>query len=652
MLQTHNGPQPHNAQTNEASLGRLVDNALGLLRKNIALIFCTTLIGVALGALYVAYVPSVYTADAEIILDTHKFQIFQQQPVFSENPFDLPTVANQVQILKSNSIAFLVVKKLDLANDSTFIDQTKSVTSWFLDLLPKRSGPTRSLSEADRSEQAASAIMQNLKVQKGEGYVIDISFRSRSPERAAQIANAVAEAYFADQMESRRKSMRRTTTWLQDHLKELGDRQRNADRLVADFKAENKIVASGSQSSKESTQVDELSFFRGQVMTARTHLSELQAKVDRIEAVLRSGNNSAPMLDSTDPTVSDELTNPTITRLRDKYLDYLAREKDMSAKYGSNHLAVVNIRQQITALRTSMFDEIKRIAETYKSEYAIAKQHLDDLEKAFSAAVVDSELHTKMKGPLRELENSANSYRSLHDNLLQRYLQLVQEESSPTTEARFLTRASIPTPKSPFKAILIAGLTSMVGFAFGVGIGVFRQMTDRMFRTTDQVESALQIECISVVPMQTGVKKSISKSRLRAANNRGGIFNQQGIMWDTVNAPFSRYAEAIRAVKFAVDSNGDPMASKVIGVTSSIPNEGKSTIAGSLALLAADSGARTILVDCDLRNPRLSRRLAPNAEWGLLDVITGGKSIEEVVITDPSNKSGFFTIGVWKKIHQ
>ena len=400
-------------------------------------------------------------------------------------------------------------------------------------------------------------------------------------------------------------------------------------------------MASGSQSSKESTQADELSFFRGRVMTARTHLSELQAKVDRIEAVLRSGTTSPPMLDSTDPTVSDELTNPTITRLRDKYLDYLAREKDMSAKYGSNHLAVINIRQQITALRTSMFDEIKRIAETYKSEYAIAKQHLDDLEKAFSAAVVDSELHDKRKGPLRELENSADSYRSLHDNLLQRYLQLVQEESSPTTEARFLTRASIPTPKSPFKAILIAGLTSMGGFAFGFGIGVFRQMTDRMFRTTDQVESALQIECISVVPMQTGIKKSISKSRLRTANNRGGIFNQQDIMWDTVKAPFSRYAEAIRAVKFAVDSNGDPMASKVIGVTSSIPNEGKSTIAGSLALLAADSGARTILVDCDLRNPRLSRRLAPNAEWGLLDVMTGGKPIEEVIITDPLTNLGF-----------
>ena len=96
-------------------------------------------------------------------------------------------------------------------------------------------------------------------------------------------------------------------------------------------------------------------------------------------------------------------------------------------------------------------------------------------------------------------------------------------------------------------------------------------------------------------------------------------------MWDTIDAPFSRYAEAIRTIKFAVDSNGDAMASKVIGVTSSLPNEGKTTIAGSLALLAADAGAKTILVDCDLRNPQLSRRLAPNAKFGLLNVIAGDK---------------------------
>ena len=99
-------------------------------------------------------------------------------------------------------------------------------------------------------------------------------------------------------------------------------------------------------------------------------------------------------------------------------------------------------------------------------------------------------------------------------------------------------------------------------------------------------------------------------------------------MWAVLDSPFSRFAEAIRAIKLAVDLNGDVVnANKVIGVTSSIPNEGKSTIAASLALLMAQVGARVILVDCDLRNPTLSRKLAPNADCGLLDVIVGTTAI-------------------------
>ena len=176
---------------------------------------------------------------------------------------------------------------------------------------------------------------------------------------------------------------------------------------------------------------------------------------------------------------------------------------------------------------------------------------------------------------------------------------------------------------------------------FGVGISVFRQMTDRFFRTPDQVEAALHTECISIVPCV----KHRTRPRLGEASGRVSVFSHRGIMWDTIDAPFSRYAEAIRTIKFAVDSNGNAMASKVIGVTSSLPNEGKTTIAGSLALLAADVGAKAILVDCDLRNPQLSGRLAPNAKFGLLNVIAGEKSIEQAVITDASTGLAFLPTG-------
>jgi succinoglycan biosynthesis transport protein ExoP len=116
----------------------------------------------------------------------------------------------------------------------------------------------------------------------------------------------------------------------------------------------------------------------------------------------------------------------------------------------------------------------------------------------------------------------------------------------------------------------------------------------------------------------------------------------QDLVWTTLNSPFSRFAEALRSIKVAIDQNsGAASSGRVIGFTSSLPQEGKSTIAASLALLMAQAGARVILVDCDLRNPSLSRKFAPKAEHGFLDVIVGSVSLEDTVWREPSTNLTF-----------
>ena len=120
-------------------------------------------------------------------------------------------------------------------------------------------------------------------------------------------------------------------------------------------------------------------------------------------------------------------------------------------------------------------------------------------------------------------------------------------------------------------------------------------------------------------------------------NNQRTISRDLDVFWAVLTSPLSRFAEAIRSIKLAIDlKSGAVNSNKVIGFTSSLPNEGKSTIASSVALLMAQAGARVILVDCDLRNPSLSRRLAPNAGHGILDVIAGRMPLEDVVWTDRS----------------
>ena len=98
--------------------------------------------------------------------------------------------------------------------------------------------------------------------------------------------------------------------------------------------------------------------------------------------------------------------------------------------------------------------------------------------------------------------------------------------------------------------------------------------------------------------------------------------------------PSSRFAESIRSIRFAIDLDPTKTPSKVVGLTSTLPNEGKSTIAASLAQLLANSGKRVIVVDCDLRNPSLSASLTPDVSTGITDVLSGKRSMEDTIWTD------------------
>ena len=111
------------------------------------------------------------------------------------------------------------------------------------------------------------------------------------------------------------------------------------------------------------------------------------------------------------------------------------------------------------------------------------------------------------------------------------------------------------------------------------------------------------------------------------------------------DSPSSLYAEAIRSIKLTVDLNSQGNDTKVIGLTSCLPSEGKSTVAAAMATLIAQGGARVILVDCDVRHPSLSRALAPDASAGFLDVVAGKLDLADAVWSDPTTSMAFLPAG-------
>ncbi|MGJ4952562.1 polysaccharide biosynthesis tyrosine autokinase [Bradyrhizobium sp. HKCCYLS20291] len=608
------------------SSAEMLTNLSGFLRRQYQFILVVFAICLCLGAGYFVATPSTYTATASLIIDSRKNQLFQQQSVLGDIPIDSASVESQVQIIKSETIALAVIKDLRLTDDPEFAGSPGLITlvaGWIGDLF----GSDRSRSEFDKLRRTTENFANSLTVRRvGLTYIIEIGFRSLSPDRAAQIANTVADAYVVDQLDAKYKATKRATSWLQDRIKELREQASAAERAVVMFKAQNNIVESGGRLMNE----QQLAELNSQLVVAKTQVSEAKARLDRIEAVLLADNPESTV----DGTVADTLNSQVVSKLRSQYLDLATREADWSARYGRNHLAAVNLRNQMQGIRSSIMDELRRLGESYKSDLEIATQRAASIEKQVDQAVSASRVTNEAQVSLRDLESKSQSYRALHDNFLQRYMESVQQQSFPITEARVITQAARPLKPSAPRLGIVLSIAGAAGLLFGFGLGRLRDMSDRVFRTTDEVETQLQAHCLAILPK---IEPQLSLPA-PPPGQRGPrqVVPDGGLYWHVVHNPFSGFTESVRAIKVAADIAARSGGGRVIGFTSSLPNEGKSTVAAGFAELLAQSGARTILIDGDLRNPSLTRGLMPAAECGVLEVLSGKRDMSQVLWREPA----------------
>ena len=629
-----------------------VDWAIGIVRRQFAVIALIAVVATSLGAFYAFLAPPTYTAESTIVIDPRRVQLFPKAP-FSEGQIDSPALESEIELVKSEPVALSVIKDLGLAKDPEFLGPQNifGVVLRFASDFFSSSKPTV-LSESEATGAALGVLSNNLAVKRvGISYHLSIQYRSENPNRAAQIANAIAETYVAQQLEGKYDSTRRATQWLEGRIEELNQKQARAEHAVVEFKKQNNMITADGKLVNE----QELAELNTQLVGAHERISKAKAQLDRIDAIIRDDSFDT----TTGQTVADALNNPVITELRTKYLQVVSREANYARKYGANHLAVVNLREQIRGFRGSILEELKRIREGYLSNLEIAKQEEQELEKRLAEAVSRSQPINQAQVSLHALESSAQNYRTANDNFRQGYTESLQQQSFPISDARILTSASPPSGKSSPKTALVLVLAAAGGLVLGVAVGTLRDLMNGSFCSRSQVESVLQTACISVVPIvEAGNSQTLRDARRAAADQGLGdgsssrtILRDQDPIWSALNSPFSRFAEALRSIKLAIDENSGAAGSgRVIGFTSSLPQEGKSTIAASLALLMAHAGARVILVDCDLRNPSLSRKFALKAEHGFLDVIVGSVPLEDAVWREVSTNLTFLPVATKTRI--
>lgn len=638
------------SQPAESADTALPTMAIGLLRRQWPIITGVLLAALCLGIGYILLTPSQYQAKSYLLLDTKKLNLnlYQNQYSLGEESIpDFGAVDSQMEVLRSEAVARSVVDDLKLDQDpeatgrnltSFFGSITGAVSRLFGRDQGLELGKSPLLSTEESTRAAVNFVRGNLQVQRVRmTYVVEIGFQSLDPGKAARIANALGDAYILDQTQSKQSVTKRAVNWLQQRMVELRDQAIEADRAVQDYKTKNNIVSTG----KGTVDEQQLAELTSQSIIAKSQANDAKAKLDQIQAVIDSG--------SPDAVLSDSFKSDVISRLRQQYVEASRRYVDFAAKLGKDHQAVQNLRLDMQRILASATEELKRVAQGLQGESQIATSREQSIRLRLRSLTEQDAETRQGQGALQALESAAKAYRTLHESFLQRYVEATQQQSIATTEARVLTPASsalkvVPNNK---QALTLAG---MLGLILGCAGAYARERLDDVFRTPKQVERSLGIQCLGILPAipPKGAphKRDISPERLASRT----IDEELGIARQVVLTPFSRFSETIRSVKVAVDMSASGHDVRLIGVVSAVPAEGKSTVSANFAQLTAHSGTATLLIDADLRNPSLTRQLAPHAELGLLDVLDGSATLDDVLWEDPITGLQFLPGLVHEKI--
>jgi polysaccharide biosynthesis transport protein len=611
------------------------DELLAAARRQARVVAVAAAAAVVLGLAYTVTAVPRYTATTNILIDSQKDQNALSASI-AELTFDTGAIDSQVEVMKSEKIALSVISTMKLTQDPEFMGARGTLigqafgllrvvfdfSGWFL---------TREKSGAETDDEltraAMSQLKDNLDVRRiARTYVLAIDYTSPDRNKAAAIANAFAEAYLTGQLDSKFEATRRAAGWLQSRIADLKQQSLAADFAVQKFKADKGIVVTGGD--KPGLMTDQqLTDLNEQLGLARTDTAKAEARYQQIEDLLKSGRVGA--------SVPDSLANPVINDLREKFLAASKMEAQLESKLGAGHLQVINLRREMEEYQRLIFEELQRIAESYRSDAEVARQKEQSLTLSMSGLVGASAGTNQIMVQLRELERESETYKNLYQTFMQRYQEAIQQQSFPVSEARVITAARPPLNASYPKRSLILALSLVMGAMVGAGLGALREHRDRVFRTASQVRDELGLEFLGM--LQEVHSPAPIKSAKGEIQDPKQVHVVNALQRYSIDHPLSSFSETLRAAKVAVDLALADRKPKVIGVISALPNEGKSTIAKNFASLLAHLGARAVLIDGDLRNPGLTRNMALQAETGVLEAIRGDRPLRDFLLSEPDS---------------
>lgn len=582
---------------------------IGLFRRQLKLMvsIVVTIVLLTAGVLY-TLTPE-YTATNKILVDLSNKDLLQPDDRMNVSLSDANArVESEVSILRSDNIYLEVIRRENLLADPEFgirpgrLDWIRSYLNMAAPTAP--SGELLLGQALERFQNAVSVRRQGLT------YIIEISVSSKDPAKAAKLANAIASTYIDLQLQSKVSRTVASRNIIERQISQansaLIESERGFDRYLSD----------NLDRIEQQSASPRIAQLRSEFERIRTERERVSGLAQVVELSLSAGDIGA---------LTANLQADAIRQLQQRQEEVntaLAQATDGSQR-------AVNLRSELEQIQAQIVDEAGRELTKLQQEVASFEDRGNAVRAEMRTAMLNSNLPPEVLTEIYSLQQSSEIARSQYQSLLQRLRELDVQAQLQVADARVVNQASVPTLASFPNKRLILAMAGLMALGLGGAAAVLRELFIGGFTSEEQVEQVLRTPLATTIPRQTGSSNLITI----------------GVADLVVSAPLSVFSESIRRLRVLVErrkaelsNESDEKSGLVIMVTSTEPNEGKSTTALALARTLARSGRKTLIIDCDLRKPSLSKLTGVSATPWLSEVLRGQElppSVSKHAITDP-----------------
>ncbi len=516
----------------------------------------------------------------------------------------------QYKVIMSRAVAQRVIDKLQLARDARFLglDDVKN---------PKK------LEEKAAEMDPAAELQDRLKVLPvKDSRVVRIQVEDRDPKWSATLANAVAEAYITENLSVRSNMTQNASDWLEQQLADLETKlAKSADELFK-FKQTHDIVAT-SWEDRQGIISQRLVAVNDALTKARVLKAELEARNDQIKQL-------GDALDKGEPNAEAfAILNQsrTIQELKVRYFDAKVECADMKVRYLDDHPKLAACQAKVGAAREGLLREVRNILNGARREYEEAVQTEKKLLALLNETKTDAFGLNQFEKEYLGLKRTYDNNQRLYELVLQRLKETGVTGMMQMSNVRILDRAEVPERPTRPRALRNLLLAALFGLAAGVALAFLLEMLDTTISSREQIEERLGVPLLGIIPTIERGREETVRDLFVHANPRSAV------------------AECLRSIRTNLLFMSPDRPLKTILITSSGPGEGKTTTATSLAEIMADGGNRVLLIDADMRRPRLHKAFRVQSEPGLSSLMLGEGRLGTVVRPTSVEKLFVLTCG-------